>query len=196
MEKGCSNQEELKNPPEVVKIVEKAAIAQGLYHISRFIQVEPDYYDWEIQQRAFRVNAPSRAHMCKSLVMENTRCTHHDYSDPLYSRYYCIITRYDSPVNTQTLMHYARGLKNKTISKKNYNFRLADSDVSLELTGFKKGGVCPLGMKNSLPIIMAESVTKLDPPVMYLGAGHIDYKWGIPVQEFIRTTGCMVTNLE
>lgn len=29
---------------------------------------------------SFRVNAPSKEHMCKSVVMENTRCTHEDIS--------------------------------------------------------------------------------------------------------------------
>lgn len=63
---------------------------------------------------SFRVNAPSKEHMCKSVVMENTRCTHEDISgiywvwckqrvnelnpsvyeiDPNYSRYYCVITQ-------------------------------------------------------------------------------------------------------
>lgn len=59
---------------------------------------------------SFRVNAPSKEHMCKSVILENTRCTHEDISgmfdtfcffniltlmklDPLYSRYYCVITQ-------------------------------------------------------------------------------------------------------
>ncbi|KAI8078650.1 uncharacterized protein BX664DRAFT_342401 [Halteromyces radiatus] len=194
--KGCDNDQVLANAPDVVKQVEQGLRSLGLFHISRFIPVESDYYDWEIQQRAFRVKAPSRSHMCKSLIMENTRCTHTEISDPLYSRFYCIITRYDSPVNTQVLMNYVRGLTNKTISKKNYNFRLADAKVSLELTGFQKGGVCPIGMKSAIPLIMSECVTRLNPPVMYLGAGHIDWKLGIPVQEFIDKTGCFITNLD
>ncbi|CAO3653443.1 unnamed protein product [Cunninghamella echinulata] len=195
-EKGCDNEKVLKNAPEAVKQVANGSIAYGLFHISRIIEVEPDYYTWEAQQRAFRINAPSKAHMCKSLIMENIKCTHNDFSDPLHSKYYCIITRHDSPVNTKTLKHFAHGLKDKTASKKYFNFRLADPEVSFELTGYKRGGVCPLGMKNPLPIIMAESVTKLDPPVMFLGAGHIDFKVAVPVQEFIKATGCMVADLE
>ena len=38
---------------------------------SRLYEVETDYYDWPLQQRAFRVLAPSKDHMCKSVVMEN-----------------------------------------------------------------------------------------------------------------------------
>ncbi|ORZ13254.1 YbaK/aminoacyl-tRNA synthetase-associated domain-containing protein [Absidia repens] len=195
-EKGCNNDQVLQVAPDVVKQVEEGAKLLGLYHLSRFVLVESNYYDWELQQRSFRVNAPSRSHMCKTLIMENTRCTHNDITDPLYSRFYCVITRYDSPVNTQVLLNFARSLNNKAISKKNYNFRLADSQVSLEMTGYKKGGVCPVGMKSDIPMIMAESVTRLSPPVMYMGAGHIDWKLGVPVQDFINKTGCMVANLD
>ncbi|KAI9301301.1 hypothetical protein BJ944DRAFT_169336 [Cunninghamella echinulata] len=150
-EKGCDNEKVLKDAPEAVKQVAKGSIAYGLFHVSRIIEVEPDYYTWEAQQRAFRINAPSKAHMCKSLIMENIKCTHNDFSG-----------KHDSPVNTKTLKHFAHGLKDKTASKKYFNFRLADPEVSFELTGYKRGGVCPLGMKNHLPIITAESVTKLD----------------------------------
>ncbi|KAI8344694.1 hypothetical protein BC941DRAFT_508215 [Chlamydoabsidia padenii] len=195
-EDGCDNEKVLENAPDVVKQVEQGVKSLGLYHKSRLIPVESDYYDWEIQQRSFRVKAPSHSHMCKTLIMENTRCTHDDISDPLYSKFYCIITRYDSPLNTQVLMNYARDLKDRTISKKNYNFRLADSQVSLEMTGYTKGGVCPVGMKTPIPMIMAESITRLNPPVMFLGAGHVDWKLGIPVQDFIIKTGCFVANLD
>lgn len=32
---------------------------------------------------SFRVNAPSKEHMCKSVILENTRCTHSDVSGTL-----------------------------------------------------------------------------------------------------------------
>ncbi|CAO3584030.1 unnamed protein product [Absidia cylindrospora] len=207
-EKGCNNNQVLQVAPDVVKQVEQGAKLLGLYHLSRFVLVESNYYDWELQQRSFRVNAPSQSHMCKTLIMENTKCTHNDITGKITKMimktsihhkahlFYCVITRYNSPVNTQVLLNFARSLNNKAISKKNYNFRLADSQVSWKMTGYKKGGVCPVGMKNDIPMIMAESVTRLSPPVMYMGAGHIDWKLGVPVQDFISKTGCMVANLD
>ncbi|KAI7896994.1 uncharacterized protein EV154DRAFT_490113 [Mucor mucedo] len=182
--------------PDSVKQVEQGARDLGILEKCQIIPVESDYYDWELQQRAFRVNAPSKEHMCKSVVLENTRCTHEDISDPLYSRYYCVITQYVKPVNTQKLLNFCRGLKNKEISKKFYNYRLADSEVSFELTGYKSGGVCPVGMKQPIPIILAESITKLEPAVIYLGAGHIDWKLGVPVSSLIHSTNCFVTDLD
>ncbi|KAI8074307.1 uncharacterized protein B0P05DRAFT_548054 [Gilbertella persicaria] len=147
--------------PDVVKHVEEECRKLGILDKCQIIPVESDYYDWELQQRAFRVNAPSKEHMCKSVILENTRCTHKETSDPLYSRYYCVITQYVKPVNTQKLLNYCRAMKNKEISKKHYNYRLADPQVSLELTGFEKGGVSAIGMKQPIPIILAESITKL-----------------------------------
>ncbi|KAI9334314.1 hypothetical protein BD770DRAFT_402475 [Pilaira anomala] len=158
--------------PDVVKQVEKGAEALGIRDKCQIIPVEPDYYDWELQQRAFRVNAPSKEHMCKSVILENTRCTHNDISDPLYSRYYCVITQYVTPVNTQKLLNFCRSLKNKEISKKYYNYRLADPDVTHQLTGYKKGGVCPVGMKEPIPIIIAESITKLEVSVLFIFNHH------------------------
>ncbi|ORX53538.1 hypothetical protein DM01DRAFT_1322476 [Hesseltinella vesiculosa] len=183
----------LQDAPESVTQVSNGADALGLSAVSRFVEVESDYYSWEVQRRSFRVLAPSRAHMCKSLIMENTRCTHTNYDDPLYSRYYCI---YDTPVNTQVLLNYARDLNNRTISKKHYNFRMADENVSYELTGYKSGGVCAIGMKCNVPIILAGCILQLNPPVMFLGAGHVDWKIGVPVQDFIDKTGCLVANLD
>ncbi|KAI8972529.1 hypothetical protein BDB01DRAFT_468314 [Pilobolus umbonatus] len=159
-DKYCSNEIDKILPPTVRHVMEVTKQLNIRQH-SKFIHVESDYYQWPLQQRAFRVNAPSQEHMCKSIILENTRCTHNDISDPLYSRYYCVITQYTQPVNTQKLLNYGRSLKNKEISKKYYNYRLADPEVSLKLTGFEEGGVSPIGMNKPIPVIMAESITKL-----------------------------------
>ncbi|KAI9018482.1 hypothetical protein CLU79DRAFT_805091 [Phycomyces nitens] len=138
----------LTDCPEGVKQVQQGSKAIGLDHLSKYIRVEPDYYDWELQQRA--VQAPSREHMCKSVVLENTRCTHNS------------IEEYVKPVNTQKLLNFVRDLKDREISKKYYNFRLADSEKSLELTGYKSGGVCPVGMTHPVPVILAKSILDLE----------------------------------
>ncbi|CEP15521.1 hypothetical protein [Parasitella parasitica] len=160
--KECANQAytECADIPDVVTQVEQGCKDLGILDQCQLIPVESDYYDWELQQRA--VNAPSKEHMCKSVVLENTRCTHQDISDPNYSRYYCVITQYVKPVNTQKMLNFCRGLKNKEISKKNYNYRLADPE----------------------------------PSVIYLGAGHIDWKLGIPVDTFIKSTNCFIADLD
>jgi hypothetical protein len=50
-------------------------------------------------------------------------------------------------------------------------------------------------MSQPVPVILAESITKLEPAVIYLGAGHIDWKLGIPVSTFIESTNCFIADL-
>ena len=75
-------------------------------------------------------------------------------------------------------MNFVRTLKNKQISKKHYNFRVADGEKSVQLTGFENNGVSPIGMTFQIPIILTSTITDLQPLVFYLGAGHIDLEIG------------------
>ncbi|CAG8463052.1 6190_t:CDS:2 [Funneliformis caledonium] len=170
------------NAPESV---EKACIDFGVRNVSRFYHVESDYYDWELQRRAFRLIAPSINHLCKSVIFENTRCSHDSIDDPLNSKYYCVITQYVGSINTQKLMNFVRTLKHKQLSKKYYNFRVADEEKSVRLTGFESNGVSPIGMTFQIPMILTNAITELQPPVFYLGAGHIDWKLALPINSFI-----------
>ena len=61
--------------------------------------------------------------------------------------------------------------------------RLASEEKSLELTGFVKNAVSPFGLNVCVPILMTEKMAQLDPPVVYLGAGHVDWKVGVCLQD-------------
>ncbi|KNE62576.1 rho guanine nucleotide exchange factor [Allomyces macrogynus ATCC 38327] len=182
--------------PATVQQVIAGLRALNLTHVACLYPVEHDYYHWTLARRMCRLNAPTRAHLCKSIIMENTRCPHNSIDDPAFSKYYCVIVQYTAKLNTQKLFNFGRDLKQRSISKKNYNFRLVDPEISEQLTGYGTGGVSPFGMKSNVPIILAEAITKLDPPVFWLGAGHIDWKVAVPASDFVATTGCYVTDLE
>ncbi|KAI8056047.1 YbaK/aminoacyl-tRNA synthetase-associated domain-containing protein [Syncephalis plumigaleata] len=179
--------------PNTVVTVRKAVNEINLH--ARFYKVPSDYYDWSLQERVAQLVAPSIRHLCKTVVFENTRCTVSDTTDFLNSRYYCVITQYVASVNTQKLMNYVRSLKQKEISRQYYNFRLAPADVSFELTGFDKNGVSPIGTSTPMPIILSKSIGQLMPPVFYLGAGDVDWKMAVAVDEFIQKTNCFVADL-
>ncbi|KNE65739.1 rho guanine nucleotide exchange factor [Allomyces macrogynus ATCC 38327] len=167
--------------PATVKQVIAGLRALNLTHVARLYPVEHDYYHWTLARRMCRLNAPTRAHLCKSIIMENTRCPHNSIDDPAFSKYYCVIVQYTAKLNTQKLFNFGRDLKQRTISKKNYNFRLVDPEISEQLTGYGTGGVSPFGN---------------EPPVFWLGAGHIDWKVAVSTADFVEATGCYVTDLE
>eukprot|EP00002_Diphylleia_rotans_P023315 TRINITY_DN4584_c0_g1_i3.p1 TRINITY_DN4584_c0_g1~~TRINITY_DN4584_c0_g1_i3.p1 ORF type:complete len:200 (-),score=31.58 TRINITY_DN4584_c0_g1_i3:631-1230(-) len=138
---------------------------------SRFLVVPSDYYQRPLEGRRQLLKAPSIHHLCKSIVLENTHCTNTDCSDPLNSRYYCIVLQYTSKLNSYKVMQYVRTLKEGTVSKQYYNFRLAPEEISCQLTGYDHNAVTPLGMKTKIPVILSESITKLQPGYFFLGGG-------------------------
>lgn len=48
------------------------------------------------------------------------------------------------------------------LASRNNQLTFLMKKVSLKLTGFEKGGVCPIGMNEPVPVILAESITKLE----------------------------------
>ncbi|TPX37158.1 proline---tRNA ligase [Synchytrium microbalum] len=184
--------------PEGVKYVEQGCVSLGVRSEARFYHVESDYYDWSLQRRCIRLQAPSISHLCKSVIMENT---HHnptgDTLDPTNSKYYCVIVQYVAKLNTQKLINFVYTMNkssSKPSSKRDFNLRVADEALTMTMTGHEQNGVSPIGMKTALPIILSESITKLQPPVLFLGGGHVDWKLALPVQDFIDKTRCFVVD--
>jgi hypothetical protein len=71
----------------------KAALMQKRIYTTKFVTVQPDYYDLTLEQRAELLGC-TVPQLCKSIIFENTM---HDPSvvDPITnSKYYCVITQY------------------------------------------------------------------------------------------------------
>lgn len=97
------------------------------------------------------LNAPSEAHLCKSILFVNTRYQQgpaQSIWDPINAQYYLVIVQYVDKINTQKLNNYVHStLGGSQVSKKKYNMRLAPEEKAEELTGFIRNGVCPLGTR-------------------------------------------------
>ncbi|KAJ3044327.1 hypothetical protein HDV00_002647 [Rhizophlyctis rosea] len=200
--------------PDGVRKVEEGTKAVGLRRCARFYEVESERKlrssisslrktSDKVEpshvpvRRSFRLLAPSTAHLCKSIIFENTRWKpSKNQFDPKNSQYYCVIVQYVDKLNTQKLMNYVRELGNKEIPKKYYNMRVAPEEKSFELSGYENNAVSPFGMNAPLPIIITENIAKLQPPIFFVGAGHVDWKVAVPLADFIKATGCYVTDLE
>eukprot|EP00158_Paraphelidium_tribonemae_P001529 Partr_v1_DN24516_c1_g1_i1_m19661 putative Pfam:YbaK len=158
-------------------------------------QVETDYYSWSLAKRACRLRAPSCDHLCKSLIFENTRSAAVDCSDKFNSRYYCVIVQYTARLNTEKLAKYIREeLGPRNLGKKFFNMRIAPEEVSDALTGFAKNGVTPFAMHTDIPVIVDKAITKLQPAVLYLGAGHIDWKVVVSCEQAVACLNAAVAD--
>eukprot|EP00842_Homolaphlyctis_polyrhiza_P002786 jgi/Hompol1/3508/HPOL_003281-RA len=193
---------DFKAPAGVLK-VRDAIKATGLINSSLFIEVEPDYYDWPLEKRAIRLGAPSPSHLCKCVVFENTRWTEStsntavDPYDMRNARYYCVIVQYTDKLNSQKLNDFVwADLNRKSLARKSFNLRVTGEDVAQRLTGFGKNGVSPFGLEESrIPVICTLNVMRLVPRVVYLGAGHVDWKIACPIREIMRTENWLVADL-
>lgn len=146
--------------------------------------VPSDYYSRSLQWRRDILKADSISHLCKSIVLENTHCSNKDCSDPKNSRYYMILFQYVERFDAERVMRIVKEW-NPTLGKKKFNFRLASSEVSEQLTGFAHGAVVPFCTPTKIPLIMSSSILSLSPQNMWIGAGHIDCKLRVDIDEFM-----------
>ncbi|KAH7048954.1 hypothetical protein BKA57DRAFT_39649 [Linnemannia elongata] len=179
------------NMPEATLQIYKDAQAR-LPHQTRFFHVASDYYSWPYSQRARVMGCPSTFHLCKTLTFENTKFKQ-DESKPIdEDRYWTVIVQYEGAVNITKL---EKAVREKTgASRKATHMRIAPAEKSFELTGFKEGGVCPVGMRTDLPILVSKELADLSPKIFYLGAGHLDWKIAVPFDGFVENWNTRVVD--
>ncbi len=180
-----------KDTPEVALV--RAACRSLPLPSAKLQWVAPEYYSKTLQWRRDALGAPSIQYLCKTMVLENTHCVNQDCSVRTNSRFYMVIFQYVEKFDSELLMRFVKGM-NESLGKKKFNFRLADSAASQELTGFGHNAVAPIGTRQPIPIVMSDKITKLSPAYFWLGGGHADCKLRVDTNEFIHTVNPFVTD--
>ena len=87
-------------------------------------------------------------------------------NDPENARYYLGVVQYISKLDTEKLRGLVRDLKSgeRQLSKKKFNFQLADEHTSYELSGFKHNAVTPVGMRHPVPVFFLLTIDGIDHP--------------------------------
>ena len=116
-----------------------------------FVRVPAQYYDEDLPFRMACLKAPSVHHLCKTICMENTKCTRSDCEDRNNSKWYLVVVQYTARLNQQKLEKFLHTLNGGAIGKKNFHMRLAKEEDSEELTGYVHGGVAPVGLASDIP---------------------------------------------
>eukprot|EP00741_Cyanophora_paradoxa_P022347 tig00021462_g21575.t1 len=195
-ETGCSAAERdggveaSDEAPASAASVGEACRALGMR--ARWATTPEDYYSWPLDVRAGFLRARSPHHLCKTLVMENTRCTNNDCSDPRNSRFYAVIIQYSTRMHPERLMKAVRALKEGKVARQYYNFQFAPPEVAFELTGFAFNGVCPVGMRTKVPIILSEAAAGVEGGAIWLGGGDPYVKVELRVEELVSRLGAFV----
>ena len=146
-----------------------------------FVRAPKEYYDRDLDFRRQVLNAPTIDHLCKSIVMENTKV---DGSDPSVVKYWLVIVQYNARLSNEALRAFVLEHHKGALPKSKVNMRLVAEGKSNDMTGFTKNAVTPIGMKNRLPIVLAKEIADLHE--FWLGGGEVDLKVGLPVDDFVR----------
>ncbi|KAG0218776.1 hypothetical protein BGX33_005932 [Mortierella sp. NVP41] len=156
------------------------------------LNMPDDYYSWPLTQRAKVMGCPSTFHLCKTLTFENTKWKQDETKPVDADRYFIVVVQYEGAVNITKL---EKAVREKTgATRKATHLRIAPAEKSLELTGFATGGVCAVGMKTDLPILLSAALAELSPPIFYLGAGHLDWKIAVPFEGFVEKWNARVVD--
>jgi len=148
-----------------------------------FVRAPPDYYDRDLEFRRGLLKAPSTHHLCKSIIMENTRV---EEGDPGVVKYWLVIVQYTSRLDAELLRNFVYNHHKGLLSRAKVNMRLVAEETSDTLSGFRKNAVTPVGMKVQLPIVLAKEITDLEPDEFWIGGGEVDLKIGLTVSDFIK----------
>lgn len=100
------------------------------FHIVRVLQ--SNYYDLTYTERKNILNAASEAHLCKSIIMENT-AYNEEVNDRYYPKYICVIIQFITKINAEKVMKLIKTIQNEKGAVKQgrnrFHFRLVDEKV-------------------------------------------------------------------
>lgn len=172
---------------EVQARLQNELISKGIKNF-RFVRAPADYYDRPLEFRMEVCKAASIHHLCKALIMVNTRApeTCKGWHDPTFSQYYLVIVQYSARLHTDKLNKFVHALAAGRCGKSQVNMRLCPEEVSNDLSGFEHNAVSPIGLKERLPMVISDRIVRLDPDFFFLGAGEVDLKVGVRAKDFLQ----------
>ena len=140
---------------ESMRRARQAVERLGLYS-SRWVWVPEPYYTWTLERRAAMLKAPTTAHLCKSLLLENKKVTDQTHDFFLHPRFVMVVLQYEAELSTDLLTSSIRRLRPVTerLDQSEFDWRVADPEDNDRITGYQFNSVTPLV---SLELLFARS---------------------------------------
>ena len=79
---------------EIFQKIQNDLFHKDIWHY-KFYRVPKNYYDLSLPERASLLGG-NATQLCKSIIFENTACSHDRFDDVTDSRYYLVIVQYMS----------------------------------------------------------------------------------------------------
>ncbi|KAG2378323.1 hypothetical protein C9374_008466 [Naegleria lovaniensis] len=190
-------EKEEPNDTELIKVL-KSQVKKLGFKFAKFSQVPADYYSRSLEERRDILQTESIHQLCKSLILENSKCVKTDCSERSNSKFYCVIVQYSAKFNSKKLTKFVRELNQGKLGKKQFVFSLADANKAFELTGYDYNGVSPVPLPSkehvNVPIVLDKKIVD-DHKQFWVGGGTEDWKILFNTDEFIRIFNPFVTSI-
>ena len=140
----------------------------------------PDFFEWDFPTRKVFLEAASENHLCKCIIMENKKFNP-ELASKFYHRYVCVIIQFTTSLKNERLIKAMKSYQNNNCevkaSRKYFHYRLASGEMNNELSGYMHNAVTPFMFKDtSIPFVLSDRITKLQPAYFWLGGGHVNTK--------------------
>ena len=106
-----------------------------------------------------------------------------------------VIVQYCRQIQAQRILNIMKKHQNDAnpdnkVPIKGFKFRLCENEDMEKLSGYRFNAVTPFFMANeSLPVILDESIAKLDPAYFWMGGGRVSLKIGTSISDFRQYVG-------
>lgn len=166
--------------------------------------VPQQYYSLSLEERAKCLQAPSIHYLCKSLLMENKKCTeqatitttttnNNSNNDPTNPRFFLVIVQYAATLDAKKTINFIRSLRpmETRLSETAFDIRVASEQDNHRITGYPHNSVTPFGLLDkTIPILLTDAVVPLK--YFWMGGGAVDLKLRVAVSEFCRAPNVIV----
>ena len=162
---------------------------------AQFKWVPSNYYTLSLDDRASLLSTPSTSQLCKAMLMENVKYVPNKTSKP-DSQFYLVVVQYMATIDSKKLESEIRTIAPPTarLPAKNFEFKVAKQTDSDRLTGFEHNSVSPFGLAQDVPIVLATAI-ETGVNFFWMGAGDVDLKLGMSVDDFKSASGCTVLDV-
>lgn len=167
-----------------------------------------DYYTLSLQGRAAILDCHPH-HLCKTILLENTACSHDEIRGCFDSRYFAVILQYVTKLDATLFVRQLKAAADKFLASglgseaelasaaagvselETARFRLAPLEVSERLTSYSRNATTPVGMASTVPLVISDAIFA-DPWIsgsrryVWLGGGEIDLKMRLPLAQIER----------
>ncbi|KAL9658743.1 hypothetical protein ABK040_005898 [Willaertia magna] len=187
------------NDTPLIKTMKEQVNKLG-FKFATFSQVPSDYYQRTLEERREILKTKSIHQLCKSLILENSKCPNQDNSNPKNPKNYLVIIQYTAKFNSKKLIKVVRDLNGGKLGKKQFVYSLADNQKAFDLTGFEFNGVSPIPLPThehyKIPIFIDKKIMDLECGQFWIGGGAEDWKILFNCDEFAKIMNpCFVCDI-